>query len=125
MNIKKFYRYNISKINNLTQSVRDNTFQADIDVMSTLRPGDGIVLANCNDNSKKGEVTFIGVVVGEIDNETQSLPVVWFEKSFELSPNGAGYQFWRKDFFKFADAPAKRYKLQNYFDLFDLNGYLK
>jgi len=120
VNIKKFYRYNISKINNLTQSVQDNTFQADIDVMSTLRVGDGIILANWNEDSKKGEATFIGVVIGGIDNETQSLPVTWFEQCFELSPNGAGYQFWRKDFFKFADAPAKRYKLQHYFDGLDV-----
>ena len=121
MNINNFYRYNLALIENLPEFIEGNTFQANMDIMSTFKVGDGLVLANWNDNTYKGEVSFIGIVVGGIDNETKKIPVVWLEKSFELLPNSSGYQYWRKDFFKFAAAPTKRYGLKQHFE--ELNNF--
>ena len=120
MNINKFYRYNTALIQNLNETITTNRFQADLDVLTTFTIGDGLLLAEWNDASKQGEVKYIGVVTGCIDSDSQMLPVVWFTKHFNVSPNPGGYQFWRKDFFKFAKVPAERYGLKQHFKYVDV-----
>lgn len=117
--INNFYRYNSGLINDLDSMVKRNQFKAELDVMATLRIGDGLLLAQWNDMTKQGQVFFIGVVTGGIDPDTETLPVVWSAKRFNVCPNPGGYQFWRKNFFKFAKAPAERYGLKQKFE--DLN----
>lgn len=120
VNISKFYRYDPSKVSNLNSMIENSVLDADTDVLFTLKVNDGIVLARWDEDRKVGVVNYIGVVVGGIDNETKQLPVIWFATQFELKPNGGGYQFWRKHFFLFAKAPAKRYRLSEQFSEFDV-----
>ncbi len=120
MQISRFYKYESSKIKKLKTMIDNSVLDAGNEVLFTLKVNDGIVLARWDEDNKVGLVSYIGVVIGGIDNTTKQLPVMWFESVFELKPNGGGYQYWRKDFFHFDKAPTTRYRLAERFSELDV-----
>jgi len=86
-------------------------------IQNKLKAGDGLLLASFDRMRDEGHVMAIGIVKGKY-NETPDPIVTWKRIKFTLSPNpGGGVAQWKKEAcFKFADSPAKRYRLESRFN---------
>ena len=81
---------------------------------SKLRKGNGLVLADWNEDIYTGQAKYIGLV--ESVNQSEKIATVSYAKvNIPLEPSPSGRQFWRKEFFCFATAVVERYRLKNLF----------
>lgn len=80
-----------------------------------IKPGHGIVLAHWDDSHLMGNVVAFGVVKS-VNVADCAADVAWAPASVSLKPNPSGRQYWRnRPFFRFADAVAVRYMLDDLF----------
>jgi hypothetical protein len=100
----------------------DPKLDAPAELVQKLTPGAGIVVASWDAGRSLGHVRAIGVVLS-LDKAKTVAVVDWRGADFALSPSAQGASKWRTlDFFKFAEAPARRYRLKDRFaDAFGTN----
>lgn len=115
--IKRFFRLRYGNEAALQNMLRTgNAVCNDPDFAISVRPGDGIVMAEFDSSRGIARVRAIGVVI-QAANAGQSPHVRWKAASFELYPSPQGAKFWLqvKPFFIFAKDVAARYKLADIF----------
>jgi Meiotically up-regulated gene 113 len=113
--MNNFWRIDISDETQLQSMMDDGNLTGQMELLSRLRPGHGILVANWNNARELGHVVAMGVVKS-IDSATHGASVIWCNADIQLKPNPSGRQFWRnKPFFKFAKDVAIRYMLDDLF----------
>lgn len=113
MKITKYWRLNPAALDKGYSPFQSPRLYEPADLVSRVRPGEGIVLADWIEREGLGRVSALGIC---LDHSDDSLLVDWRESDARLRPNTAAQTNWReKQAFVFADAIAVRYGLADLF----------
>ncbi len=113
--MKHFWRLPFASEAAAEEMIAGGALNAPPDFYHKIKPGHGIVLASWNSVQQLGLVVALGVVVA-VNVSGVKTEISWRRASITLKPNPSGRQFWlNKPFFRFADAVAVRYMLDDLF----------
>ena len=90
----------------------------DLEFLSEIRPGHGLIMAVWDESRKVGVSLSIGVVLN-VDEISGVAEVEWMKRTIEFSPSPqGGVAQWSKPkgWFKFAKNVAARYRLREWFE---------
>lgn len=113
---KKFHRLEPVDAGDPAAAVGEPTLTGPSGFITTLARGDGIVVASWDEFHDVGRVHGLGIVEN-VDKARSVATVDWRRANFTVNPSPQGRTQWlNRTYFKFADKPAERYRLTEYFD---------
>lgn len=113
--MKNFWRLPVLNEAAAEKILAGEQLKAPPELYHKIKPGHGIVLARWESGQQVGLVVALGVVV-KVNVSGSTAEISWRRANITLKPNPSGRQFWlNKPFFRFADAVAVRYMLDDLF----------